>query len=70
MKYVFIYNNGNTGSEIEFDTVEQAIDEAEIKWGYLTRKERRKYTDRTQGGLFMVTDEEGILVRDWSEEVE
>lgn len=57
----FVYNDGNNGAEIEFTTLEAAVDAAEIKWDYLTEREKFKYTDGGAGAQFMVVDDRGAI---------
>ncbi len=68
--YTFEYNNGNTGEVLNFDSAEGAVKAAEYMWYHLTQRERIRYTDRYSGGVFMVCDPEGRIIRDWSPEAE
>jgi len=70
MTYTFTYYDGNTGNEIEFETFNEAMYAAVYKWDRLTRTERKAYTDCDKGGLFMVFDDNGDCVADFSELVE
>lgn len=68
--YTFEYNNGNAGEVLNFDSAEGAVDAAEYMWYHLTQRERIRYTDRYSGGVFMVCDPEGRVIRDWSPDAE
>lgn len=52
--YVFSYYDGNNGTEIAFDTFKGALKEAENKWSHLTKREKIKYTDISNGAYFCV----------------
>ena len=67
--FMFVYNDGNNGAEIEFTTIEAAVDAAETKWNYLTEREKVKYADKMAGGLFMILDEDGMMIYDFADEV-
>lgn len=68
--YTFEYSNGNVGEVLDFDSAEAAVKAAEYMWYHLTQRERIRYTDREYGGVFIVCDPEGRIIRDWSPETE
>ncbi len=68
--FTFEYNDGNVGEVLNFDSAEGAVKAAEYMWYHLTPRERVKYTDGRYGGVFMVCDPEGRIIRDWSPEAE
>lgn len=72
MKYWFVHQDGNTGEEIAFDTIDAAVDEADIAWHYLTKAEKLRYT--RPGCFFCVCTKDGDdidqIIRDYTLEVE
>lgn len=69
--YAFAYNDGNNGSIEVYQTIDEAIDAAEVMWGHLSKNDKRRYTDRSQGAYFYVCEidgeELGICVKDFAE---
>ena len=67
MTYTFGYYNGNVGNEETFETFNEAMRFADYKWNHLTPTERKAYTDCDKGGFFMIFDDAGFAVVDFSE---
>ena len=66
MQYILVYYDGNTGAKIKYPTIEEAIREAEIKWDHLTDHDKARYSDKRNGGFFMIIYENGLTVRDFT----
>ena len=75
MSYTVCIYNGNTGRETTYDTIDEAKRDADSVWTHLTPKEKIKYTNRTAGACFCITenDENDIAVGtayDYADEME
>lgn len=72
--YGFAYNDGNNGSIEVYQTIDEAVDAAEVMWDHLTKNDKRRYTNKAQGACFFVCEmdgeELGICVKDFAEELE
>lgn len=64
------YFDGNSGIQMCFHSLDEAMEEAEYKWSRLTAREKQRYTDPCAGACFMVTDADGLVVRDFADEME
>ena len=69
----FAYNDGNNGSIELYQTIDEAVDAAEVMWDHLTENDKRRYTDKAQGAYFCVCEmdgeELGICIKDFTKEV-
>lgn len=72
--YALEYNDGNNGSIEVYQTIDEAVDAAEVMWDHLTKNDKRRYTNKAQGACFFVCEmdgeELGICVKDFAEELE
>lgn len=69
-KYAFEYNDGNAGNIEIYQSINEALDAAEIMWYHLSKNDKRRYTDESQGACFCVCEmdgeELGICLKDYS----
>lgn len=71
--YAFEYNDGNAGYTEIYQSINEALDAAEVMWDHLSKNDKRRYTDESQGACFCVCEmdgeELGICVKDFANEV-
>ncbi len=61
-------SNGNSGTIRGFDSAEDAVSAAEHDWEHMSEGDRRRYSDRSKGACFIVTDPADREIRDFAEE--
>lgn len=62
--YSFEMCNGNCGNTRYFEYVWDAIYEAQSEWNRLSDSDKRRYSDRSKGGMFRVFDRDNYLIYD------
>lgn len=71
--YAFEYNDGNAGNIEIYQSINEALDAAEVMWDHLSKNDKRRYTDESQGACFCVCEmdgeELGICLKDFTNEV-